>query len=269
MRYGERTRTGESLSGFGRRPVTSPLVIVEYLVIAGGGGGGSGAISANNGGGGGAGGYRTNLSGATSGGNTSAEAQLRILAGELHNVEIGAGGAANGVGTNSIFSTITSTRGGNGGGLSPNVNPTSGGSGGGGAPVNGTAGAAGTANQGFAGGQGNAVSPFRGGGGGGAGGAGTAGVSGGHGGSGGGGNGGVLSGAMAAAGAANTGSGGGGGVSQGAQVAGAAGGSGIIILKYSTLNTILLSAGLTTSTTTVGDSKITTITAGSGTVSWA
>ena len=38
MRYGERTRTGESLSGFGRRPVLPPL-IVDYLVVAGGGGG--------------------------------------------------------------------------------------------------------------------------------------------------------------------------------------------------------------------------------------
>ena len=40
MRYGERTRTGEPLSGFGRRPVVPPPLEVDYLVIAGGGGGG-------------------------------------------------------------------------------------------------------------------------------------------------------------------------------------------------------------------------------------
>ena len=37
MRFGERTRTGEPLSGFGRRPAI-PVILIEYLVIAGGGG---------------------------------------------------------------------------------------------------------------------------------------------------------------------------------------------------------------------------------------
>jgi len=42
MRFGERTRTGEPLSGFGRRPIVlSPLQTVDILVVAGGGGGGN------------------------------------------------------------------------------------------------------------------------------------------------------------------------------------------------------------------------------------
>jgi hypothetical protein len=73
---------------------------VEYLVIAGGGGGGEG--------GGGAGGYRTSVSGATSGRGSSAESPLTILEGASVTVTIGA--AAN----DSVFSTITSIKGGNG-----------------------------------------------------------------------------------------------------------------------------------------------------------
>ena len=133
---------------------------VEYLVIAGGGGGG-GALA---GGGGGAGGYRTNVTGATSGANASAEAALTVSPG-TYLVTVGTGGAGAGDyargtnGTNSVFSTITSLGGGGGGGGGNNTNLTglSGGSGGGGtgaADRVAVAGGAGTATQGLGGGAG-------------------------------------------------------------------------------------------------------------------
>jgi len=50
---------------------------------------------------------------------------------------------------------------------------------------------------------------------------------------------------------------------------GGSGGSGVIILRYTNAVTITLGAGLTGSTTTVSSNKITTITAGSGNVSWS
>jgi hypothetical protein len=42
-----------------------------------------------------------------------------------------------------------------------------------------------------------------------------------------------------------------------------------VILRYSSLFTISVGAGLTASTTTVGDNKVTTFTAGTGTISWS
>jgi hypothetical protein len=48
-----------------------------------------------------------------------------------------------------------------------------------------------------------------------------------------------------------------------------AGGSGVVILRYPNTYTITLGAGLTGTTTTVSTDKVTTITAGSGNVSWA
>lgn len=47
------------------------------------------------------------------------------------------------------------------------------------------------------------------------------------------------------------------------------GGSGRIMFRYDTKYTILLGAGVTGTTATVSDKKVTTITAGTGTVSWA
>ena len=61
-------------------------------------------------------------------------------------------------------------------------------------------------------------------------------------------------------GTANTGGGGG---------ANGQGGSGVVILRYPSAYTITIGAGLTGSTATDGLSKVTTITAGSGNVSWA
>ena len=50
---------------------------------------------------------------------------------------------------------------------------------------------------------------------------------------------------------------------------GGSGGSGVVILRYPSTYTITIGAGLTGSTTTVSTDKVTTITAGSGNVSWA
>ena len=70
----------------------------------------------------------------------------------------------------------------------------------------------------------------------------------------------------ATAGTANTG--GGGGSTANTDTAGASGGSGVIILRYPDTYTITQS-GLTLSTATDGSDKVTTITAGTGTVSFA
>jgi hypothetical protein len=87
------------------------ITTVDFLVVAGGGGGGE-----NVGGGGGAGGYRELTS------------QILHIATNI-TVTVGAGGAANTSGSNSVFNTITSAGGGKGG---PQLeNGTAGGSGGG------------------------------------------------------------------------------------------------------------------------------------------
>ena len=265
-----------------------PPFSVDFLVVAGGGGGGS----YYNGSGGGAGGYRT--SAGTSGGGASAESAFSATIGTSYTVVVGAGGAKSSSGGNaasggnSQFATITSLGGGRG---SPEQqSPASGGSGGGGSYTN-TRGT-GTSGQGYNGGQGGS-SPFWGGGGGGAGEAGDTdgqahggdGVassitgssvtrggggggshysngSGGPGGTGGGGNGSYGNGGDASA---NTGGGGGGGERGGST--GGNGGSGIVILRYPSSYTISLN-GVSGSTSTVGSNKVTTITSGSGSVSW-
>jgi len=157
------------------------LTDVEYLVVAGGGGGGW--IAA---GGGGAGGLRSTLD--NTGGGGSLESKLSLTSGTAYTVTVGAGGAtvssSNGAnGSNSVFSTITSTGGGGGGNNATIAN--NGGSGGGGANRNGgspqPAAGTGTVNQGFAGGLGNngtAPTFGAGGGGGGAGAIGSAATSG-------------------------------------------------------------------------------------------
>jgi hypothetical protein len=225
-----------ALAAFGWTSGVS-AVSASYLVVAGGGGGGD---SGDIGGGGGAGGYLT--------GTASLNPTLS------YTVTVGAGGAPDVNGSNSVFNSVTSIGGGKGGtnaGASPSA---TGGSGGGGGATNGT-GSAGTSGQGFAGGNGDSVN---GGGGGGAseagntdgqgyGGDGTASsitgssvtYAGGGGGSafsaadgypggdGGGGKGGGTS-VAPTGGTANTG-GGGGGVRSGA---GMSGGSGIVIISY-------------------------------------
>lgn len=241
----------------------------DYLVVAGGGGGGSGF--ATPGGGGGAGGLRSTVT--ATGGGGSLESALSLASGTGYTVTIGAGGAGGSaaadnrgtVGSNSVFSTITSNGGGYG--AENQITGGPGGSGGGGSmstgaggtrtasPVQGNNGGAGSggANQGSGGGGGGSA----------AGGAGTT-TTGGAGGAGtavsitgssvtyaGGGGGSVYNGGTPAAGGAggggagaykatsnpgtaNTGGGGGGtgGDATGSRFAGGNGGSGIVIVRY-------------------------------------
>jgi hypothetical protein len=248
----------------------------EYLVVAGGGAGGN-----KRGGGGGAGGYRCSVSGESSGGGGSAESPITLASGSPIAITVGAGGAAiaqgatqtpGGSGTDSIFSTITSTGGGGGGSqdsLGNPGNPSNGGSGGASsaialATING---GNGTTNQGTSGGTGSQTATDYGAGGGGASVAGqnvaSGAVKGGNGGNGiaslitgssvtraGGGGGGVSSSAtigtggsggggngsnsvaQGGAGTINTGSGGGGGYSSNTDSRGGAGSSGIVIIRY-------------------------------------
>ena len=123
--------------------VVSTAGDVDYLVIAGGGGGNSPAY----GGAGGAGGYRNSYNSETSGGGGLSETSLTLSA-TTYSITVGAGGSEDAQGSDSIFSTVTSTGGGYGG--QPGGN---GGSGGGGGHSN-RDGGSGTANQGYAGGYG-------------------------------------------------------------------------------------------------------------------
>ena len=265
---------------------------LRYLVIAGGGAGGSNTGNYENGAGGGAGGFLT----AT--GFTVAHATN-------YTVTVGAGGIGGQYdnGDNSVFSTITAYGGGYGGGSSP-THGSSGGSGGGGVGWAGTpvgygtySGSAGggiynsSPRQGYDGGAGSTGYAETGGSGGGGGAGGVGGVAtneyGGNGGNGlasditgssityagGGGGWGTYSGSGRAGGGngggnsaqANTGSGGGGGRSGN----GGSGGSGIVILKYPDTKTLTIGAGLTHSTSTaVSGYKITSFTAGTGTISF-
>jgi hypothetical protein len=281
-------------------------VSVEYLVIAGGGGTNF-MDTRNYSGGGGAGGYRASIIGENSGGGASAELPLLTPVGQTLTVTIGGGGFASN-GSNSVFGSITSIGGGRAG-FDNSTAPAVGGSGGGsgegnqGLKIKGSA----TANQGFLGGDALRGSDSRisaGGGGGGAGGLGgngrnnTSSPYGGNGGThvtssitgtainragggggacafggeggvatGGGGNGGGQG--NGSPGTVNTGGGAGGSGAFGDFTNAQQGGSGIVILRYPSAFTITIGSGLTGSTATVGSNKVTTITSGTGNVSWA
>ena len=281
--------------------VALPPLTVDYLVIAGGGGGGSGSHSsatARNGGAGGAGGLRTSF-GSTSGGGSSSETSLTLIDATNYTVTVGGGGAGGTgntsygvVGSDSVFIGITSNGGGRGAQGTAGAAGGNGGSGGGG-DVIGVA----TANQGFDGGL--AVSSVQGGGGGGAseagntdgsmlggdglavsitgssvtyaggGSAGTyAGSSRNPGGDGGGGDSGYNT-IAALPGTNNLGGGGGASGMNASGICGdsASGGSGVVILRYTNSRTITNpGSGLTFSTATDGSDKITTFTAGTGTI---
>lgn len=230
---------------------------VEYLVVAGGGGGGCGA-GGNGGGGAGGGGVLAGL--------------LNVASGATVTVTVGAGGAgaastsvAGSAGSDSVFGSVTATKGGGGGTANSGgvATGTTGGSGGGAGYYNtGTdVGSQGTTGQGNKGG--NAATAYQGGGGGGAGtvGLNSAGTQAGNGGAGiasaitgavvtygggggggayntntkglggvgGGGDGGQNTG-NAAAGTANTGGGGGG--NNNASNSQGSGGSGVVILRF-------------------------------------
>jgi len=279
------------------------LIAIDYLVLAGGGGGG-GRV----GGGGGAGGYRTNVVGTASGGGSAAESALSISLGTTYAVTVGGGGTGGppdvhgGDGSNSVFNNITAIGGGGAAG-GQIANGRSGGSGGSGSY--GGTGGSGTSGQGFAGGGSFGSPNYNNGGGGGAGavgqtgtsnfvGSGGSGVSSnitgtavtrgggggggthsphpnrGFGGAGGGGDGGTLGYSNGFPGTANTGGGGGGACSDGSgSNSGGAGGSGVVIICYPSSYTITIGSGLTGTTATVGSNKVTTLTAGSGNVSWS
>lgn len=281
---------------------------VDYLVIAGGGGGGSCDGGFVGGGGGGAGGYRTTFG--TSGANSAAEPATIVRTNTNYTVTVGAGGAQNTNGSDSVFALILSY-GGCKGARTTTINslPGVGGCGGGGQgatysaivgfgiPLQGINGSTGWVNTGLnqgAGGGGGGASATGGtaqlqiaapGGaglastitgssttraGGGGGGAGNQNTTAAAGGAGGGGNGAATTGGVATAGTVNTGSGGGGGAGNvpGA-AAGASGGSGVVILRYPNTYTITIGEGLTGTTATDGSDNVTTITAGTGNISWA
>ena len=285
------------------------LLAIDYLVVAGGGSGTAYFDYHGTGGGGGAGGLRSTVTNSGGPQNTLETAPAVLLSTNYTVTVGAGGvtsGNFSSNGTNSIFSTVTSL-GGGGAGDSKDVagGSLSGKAGGSGGGCSGTTTVAqtpgaGTANQGHTGG-GNAIgSAFGAGGGGGAGAVGGNGTgsNGGAGGSGvavsitgssvfygGGGGGGIYNGtggaagvgggavgtmAAANAGTVNTGGGGGGGGGVGgAGNVGGSGGSGVVILRYPNTRTITLGAGLTGSTVTVSSNKVTTITAGTGNVSWA
>ena len=263
---------------------------VDYLVVAGGGGGGVGGP--------GAGGYRTSFgTGNINGGLTPVENTLTLSASTAYAIVVGTGGAGivgNGTGvqsasgSDSVFSSITSTGGGGAGtaGASGSFNAGVAGGSGGGSHNSASAGAAVTNPvQGFAGAvQGGCC----GGGGGGAGGPGNANTNGGVGlnssitgtqTSYAGGGGGYPSGGASFGGGAsggngtgsnatpNTGAGGGSGIN------GGRGGSGVVILRYPDIYTITLQTGVgfisSTATLSATSEKVTTITAGSGTITFA
>ena len=88
------------------------------------------------------------------------------------------------------------------------------------------------------------------------------------GGTGGGGSSDTSTGTLSQNGTANTG-GGAGGNGIGGTARASHGGSGVVILRYPNTRTITIGAGLTGTTATVSTDKVTTITAGTGNVSWA
>jgi hypothetical protein len=287
---------GSSADSAASNSVTLPNIFnVEYLVIAGGGGGGGGNNANEGASGGGAGGYLTGT--------------LPIQTSTNYTATVGAGGAGSAAdanatsGSNSVLSTQTATGGGFGTSNSQSTGGT-GGSGGGAARGAPTTGASGTSGQGNKGGDSSGVANGGGGGGADAAGSNGTGTSGGNGGNGkassitgtsvtragGGGGAGTTSqgtGGAGGGGAAsrltpvttgnsgtvNTGGGGGANAAAASSMGnntGGTGGSGVVIMKYPDDKTITIGAGLTGSTASPsGGFKVTTITAGSGNVSWA
>jgi len=279
--------------------INEDTFVIDFLVVAGGGGSG-GNTSGYWGSGAGAGGLRSSV--AATGGGASIESSIYATNATTYTVTVGAGGAAQAKGSNSVFHTITSDGGGRGmttkgGGNSEYNTYIDGGSGsGGGTYLMHLTGCSGIPGQGFNGGEAHTGASAGGGGGAGAvgnnhiletGGIGGAGASnsitgasvtyaGGGGGGGwtgpaaggaGGGGAGGGNNTVGVAGTANSGGGGGGGSDR----AGGAGGSGIVIIKYpDTKKLVNDDGGLTFSTSTsVTDYKVTTFTAGTGSISFS
>jgi hypothetical protein len=139
IRYNTTLSVYEAYTTIGWQTITTIPYNIEYLVVAGG----AGASASSSGGaaGGGAGGFRT-------------ATDFSATAGATYTVTVGAGGAApsptsgsavsGNDGSNSVFSTITSTGGGGGGAGGTNVAGRTGGSGGGGGYATGAGGAGNT-----------------------------------------------------------------------------------------------------------------------------
>lgn len=250
-------------------------LVVEYLVIAGGGGGGNSSWP----GGGGAGGYRSSISGENSGGGASAESPLSLPLNTPITVSIGSGGALGSNGSNTTFHNITCIGGGKGGILG--VRAGDGGSGGGGGNNVCPGYGQGTPNQGYDGVGGDEGCGGLAMGGGGAGG--TAPLSGDlrfePGGPG-------LASSVTGTSVIRAGGGGGqyavgGGHEEDANGSAASntggggrgytgtGGSGVVILRYPSSVNCNTSPGITSSTVIIGSNKVTTITSGTGTVSFS
>ena len=257
---------------------------IDFLVIAGGGNGAShstGGSSAVASAPGGAGGYRCSMTGEKSGGNTDNEPKYLIDLDAKYRIIVGANAS------DSRFANIISLKGGNGRGAV-------GGSGGGG-DFSQIAGALGTLDQGTKGGDGIASTSSGGGGGASEAGANGSGSTGGKGGdgitssitgtpvtrAGGGGGSGTTAGAGGAGGGAtgksstgegntgtpNTGGGGSGAFSTAPGLwTGGVGGSGVVILRYPNYLSLTIGAGLTSTTSTDGDFKVTEFTAGADTI---
>lgn len=280
---------GTNFVPFGGEVSLDNFAQIEYVIVGGGGGGGPQASRTSGGGGGG--GFRSSLRGGTTFKGGITEVTIIFTSNLSFPVTVGAGGASATKGSDSIFGTVTAegggagtstSNGGNGGcGGGPGGTPgltggvgTHGANGGGGGDYGGAGGGGslsnggtGTSNTGAAGGSGTAStitgsSVTRAGGGGGGS---FFNASGAGGGAGGGGTGAGAS-NNGTNGTANTGGGGGGASS--ARTAGS-GGSGVVILSYPSAYTITIGEGLTGTTATVGSQKVTTITAGTGNVSWA
>jgi hypothetical protein len=254
---------------------------VQYLVIAGGGAG-----AQDTAGGGGAGGYRSSVIGEMSGGGASAESPFLASVATPYSLLVGNGGTrpsgpGQNNGQNSQFASIVSLGGGSPGGSAGfGANGYSGGSGGG--AYNGTPGS-GTTGQGYAG-----ANTSTGGGGGGAGSAGSgnnggsgvsssitgtavtrAGGGGGLNGTGGSGGGGTNTGYQATSNNGVVNTGGGGSAHSGSWGGAGNGGSGIVILKYPDSKTASYGGTLVATTTSpVVGFKVTSFTAGSGSVTF-
>jgi hypothetical protein len=180
----------------------------------------------------------------------------------------GGGGAGSNTGIPGVGGSGTANQGYAGGAGFIRTAGNEGGGGGGGA---GQAGSAAITSRGGNGGNGVTVSitgssvTYAGGGGGG-----QQGTTPGTGGTGGGGAGGSSTNVDGTAGTVNTGGGGGGGGGNSGNADGGAGGSGIVVLRYEDTKTITIGAGLTGSTSAAsGGYKRTTLTAGTGNVSWS
>lgn len=154
---------GSSVASSASSSVT-PLeaVSVDYLVVAGGGSSGSITGTSLTAGGGGAGGLRSTVT--NTGGLGTLESPLALSYNTNYTVTVGGGGSVpswnnqGNPGSDSVFSTITSTGGGGGGRYNSSGSGNgggTGGSGGGGAHVNGAGGTRTSSPvQGFAGGTG-------------------------------------------------------------------------------------------------------------------